>query len=104
MLEVSMQQVLKRRLALQVRPTGIIVFVPQYGIEGPAKMPESLTEATLIFNEEKQHVLGPDGSIIFTIFDSIQIRATVEETQGHRRHLALTLVDERLEHLKPSNS
>ncbi len=77
---------------LQVRTTGIIVFVPQYGIEGPAKLPESMAEATLAFKEDEQIVLRPDGTIIFTIFDRINVRATVEETQGHRRHLALTLI------------
>lgn len=81
-------------MLVQVRSSGIIVLVPQYGIEGPAKIPESMGEASLVFNEEKQNVLRPDGTIVFTIFGSVQIKASVEETQGHRRHLQLTLVDE----------
>ncbi len=78
---------------VQVRPKGIIVFVPQYGIEGQAKLPDSMAEATLVFNEEKQIVLRPDGSILFRIFDAVQITASVEEASGHRRYLQLSVLD-----------
>ena len=81
------------QLLMQVRSKGIIVFVPQYGIEGQAKLPDSMSPATLTFNEEKQVVNSQTGSVVFTIFDALQVRATVEEGSGHRRNLELTVID-----------
>lgn len=97
---------------MQVRPKGIVVFVPKFGIEGPISRlalrgtdgvsgepttkedghQGDLATAGFRCDPAKQTAYGPGGEQ-YTIFDKVAVRISVETLRNNRRRLLLELVD-----------
>lgn len=79
---------------VKLRSNGFIVFVPKYGIEGPvyltAKGEKGGGEWTV--DEQQQKIKKMDGSVCYSVLDTVNIHMEVVEPQPNRPKLQLTLV------------
>jgi exosome complex exonuclease DIS3/RRP44 len=67
---------------------GLIVFLPKYGLEGPAYFEY---EGTLA--DDGMRVTTSDGSNTYRVFDKILVFAEVKQLQARRRELRLRLIE-----------
>jgi exosome complex exonuclease DIS3/RRP44 len=104
-------------LVLQIRPKGIVLFVPKFGIEGPVdRIDDAATsadaanvagpsassgearkdaEAAFVCDVRRQVATARDGRV-FRVFDKAAVRISVETVSNNRRRLVLELVDRSL--------
>ncbi|QCE15354.1 exosome complex exonuclease DIS3/RRP44 [Vigna unguiculata] len=78
---------------VKIRSNGFFVFVPKYGIEGPI----SLTKAgkgngEWYVDEQQQKIKKMDGSLSYSVLQTVQIHMEVVEPQPNRPKLQLTLI------------
>ncbi|KAF8409900.1 hypothetical protein HHK36_002418 [Tetracentron sinense] len=78
---------------VKIRSNGFIVFVPKYGIEGPVYLtPKGGKGGEWFVDEEHQKVKKMDGSISYSILQTVRIHMEVVEPQPNRPKLQLTLI------------
>ncbi|KAG2695095.1 hypothetical protein I3760_07G001000 [Carya illinoinensis] len=79
---------------VKIRANGFIVFVPKYGIEGPVYLaPRSEKGGGEWFvDEQQQKIKKMDGSLSFSVLQTIRIHMEVVEPQPNRPKLQLTLI------------
>ncbi|XP_010270516.1 PREDICTED: exosome complex exonuclease RRP44 homolog A [Nelumbo nucifera] len=79
---------------VKIRSNGFIVFVPKYGIEGPVYLTARGEKGggEWFVDEEHQKVKKTDGSIIYSVLQTVRIHLEVVEPQPNRPKLQLTLI------------
>ncbi|XP_047310159.1 exosome complex exonuclease RRP44 homolog A [Impatiens glandulifera] len=80
---------------LKIRSNGFIVFVPQFGIEGPVYLTQRGDKkgaGEWVVDEQKQQVRKIDGTVTFGILQSVKIHLEVVEPQPNRPKLQLNLI------------
>lgn len=77
---------------VKIRANGFIVFVPKYGIEGSVYLiPKGEKGGDWSVDEEHQKVKKMDGSITYSVLQTVRIHIEVVEPQPNRPKLQLTL-------------
>lgn len=78
---------------VKIRANGFIVFVPKYGIEGPVYlMRKDEKGGDWVVDEEQQKVKKMDGSMSYSVLQTVKIHMEVVEPQPNRPKLELTLI------------
>ncbi|KAJ4963256.1 hypothetical protein NE237_023195 [Protea cynaroides] len=78
---------------VKIRSNGFIVFVPKYGIEGPVYLTEKGEKGgDWYVDEVQQKVKKMDGSISYSILQTVRIHMEVVEPKPNRPKLQLTLI------------
>ncbi|MED6204064.1 Exosome complex exonuclease RRP44 A [Stylosanthes scabra] len=79
---------------VKIRSNGFFVFVPKYGIEGPIYLTQKGEKGSgeWYVDEEQQKIKKMDGSISYSILQTVQIHMEVVEPQPNRSKLQLTLI------------
>ncbi|GAB4847637.1 Exosome complex exonuclease RRP44 A [Ancistrocladus abbreviatus] len=78
---------------VKIRSNGFIVFVPKYGIEGPVYLtPRGESGGEWLVDEQHQKVKKMDGSICYSVLQTVRIHLEVVEPQPNRPKLQLTLI------------
>uniref|UniRef100_A0A7N0U7U6 Exosome complex exonuclease RRP44 homolog A n=1 Tax=Kalanchoe fedtschenkoi TaxID=63787 RepID=A0A7N0U7U6_KALFE len=79
---------------VKIRSNGFIVFVPKFGIEGPvyltARSEKGSGEWTV--DEQQQKVKKADGSVSYSVLQTVHVHLEVVEPQPNRPKLQLTLI------------
>ncbi|CAO2834115.1 unnamed protein product [Amaranthus hypochondriacus] len=80
---------------VKIRSNGFIVFVPKYGIEGPVYLTtrRDNDSGEWIVDEQHQQVKKADGSISYSVLQTVKIHLEVVEPQPNRPKLQLTLTE-----------
>ncbi|KAM7515994.1 hypothetical protein LguiA_005577 [Lonicera macranthoides] len=78
---------------VKLRSNGFIVFVPKYGIEGPVYLMARGEKGggEWVVDEQQQKVKKIDGSVSYSVLQSVRIHMEVVEPQPNRPKLQLTL-------------
>jgi exosome complex exonuclease DIS3/RRP44 len=79
---------------VKIRSNGFIVFVPKYGIEGPVYLTGKGEKGAgdWYVDEEKQKIVKMDGSLSYSVLQTVKIHMEVVEPQPNRPKLQLTLL------------
>ncbi|CAK8561942.1 unnamed protein product [Lathyrus sativus] len=79
---------------VKIRSNGFFVFVPKYGIEGPVYLTTRAEKGSgeWYVDEQEQKIKKMDGSISYSILQTVQIHMEVVEPQPNRPKLQLTLI------------
>ncbi|KAL5706081.1 Exosome complex exonuclease RRP44 A [Ranunculus cassubicifolius] len=78
---------------VKIRVNGFIVFLPQYGIEGPVYLiGKGEKGGEWVVDEEHQKVKKMDGSISYSVLQTVRVHMEVVEPQPNRPKLQLTLI------------
>ncbi|KAA8532084.1 hypothetical protein F0562_006774 [Nyssa sinensis] len=79
---------------VKIRSNGFIVFVPKYGIEGPVYLTSRGEKGggEWFVDEQQQKVKKIDGSISYSVLQTVRIHVEVVEPQPNRPKLQLTLI------------
>ncbi|KAL1817405.1 hypothetical protein DCAR_0521835 [Daucus carota subsp. sativus] len=79
---------------VKLRSNGFIVFVPKYGIEGPVYLTARGEKGggEWSVDEQQQKIKKMDGSVCYSVLDTVNIHMEVVEPQPNRPKLQLTLV------------
>ncbi|XP_042494927.1 exosome complex exonuclease RRP44 homolog A [Macadamia integrifolia] len=79
---------------VKIRSNGFIVFVPKYGIEGPVYLTEKGEKGggDWFVDEVQQKVKKMDGSISYSILQTVRVHMEVVEPQPNRPKLQLNLI------------
>ena len=79
---------------VKMRSNGFFVFVPKYGIEGPIYLTQKGEKGSgeWYVDEQQQKIKKMDGSISYSILQTVQIHMEVVEPQPNRPKLQLTLL------------
>ncbi|KAG7636481.1 Ribonuclease II/R [Arabidopsis thaliana x Arabidopsis arenosa] len=79
---------------VKIRSNGFIVFVPKYGIEGPVYLTGKGEKGAgdWYVDEEKQKIVKMDGSLSYSVLQTVKIQMEVVEPQPNRPKLQLTLL------------
>ncbi|XP_043726094.1 exosome complex exonuclease RRP44 homolog A [Telopea speciosissima] len=79
---------------VKIRSNGFIVFVPKYGIEGPVYLTGKgeKERGDWFVDEVQQKVKKMDGSISYSILQTVRIHMEVVEPQPNRPKLQLNLI------------
>ncbi|XP_057422449.1 exosome complex exonuclease RRP44 homolog A isoform X2 [Lotus japonicus] len=79
---------------VKIRSNGFFVFVPKYGIEGPVYLTTRAEKGNgdWYVDEQEQKIKKMDGSVSYSILQSVQIHMEVVEPQPNRPKLQLTLI------------
>ncbi|OIW02082.1 hypothetical protein TanjilG_14781 [Lupinus angustifolius] len=79
---------------VKIRSNGFFVFVPKYGIEGPVYLTTRSEKGggEWYIDEQQQKIKKMDGSISYSILQSVQIHMEVVEPQPNRPKLQLSLI------------
>ncbi|KAF2575535.1 hypothetical protein F2Q70_00000958 [Brassica cretica] len=79
---------------VKIRSNGFIVFVPKYGIEGPVYLTAKGEKGVgdWYVDEEKQKIVKMDGSLSYSVLQTVRIHMEVVEPQPNRPKLELTLL------------
>ncbi|RVX21130.1 Exosome complex exonuclease RRP44-like A [Vitis vinifera] len=79
---------------VKIRSNGFIVFVPKYGIEGPVYLTPRGEKGggEWVVDEQQQKVKKTDGSISYSVLQTVMIHMEVVEPQPNRPKLELALI------------
>ncbi|CAJ1974555.1 unnamed protein product [Sphenostylis stenocarpa] len=82
---------------VKIRSNGFFVFVPKYGIEGPiyltkAEKGSEKRSGEWYVDEQQQKIKKMDGSLSYSVLQTVQIHMEVVEPQPNRPKLQLTLI------------
>ncbi|KAF5753110.1 putative mitotic control protein dis3 [Tripterygium wilfordii] len=79
---------------VKIRSNGFIVFVPKYGIEGPVYLTPrgEKGDGEWFVDEQQQQVKKMDGSVSYSVLQSVKIHMEVVEPQPNRPKLELSLI------------
>lgn len=79
---------------VKIRSNGFIVFVPKYGIEGPVYLTPRGEKGggEWVVDEQQQKVKKMDGSISYSVLQTVMIHMEVVEPQPNRPKLELALI------------
>ncbi|ESW09622.1 hypothetical protein PHAVU_009G142600 [Phaseolus vulgaris] len=78
---------------VKIRSNGFFVFVPKYGIEGPIYLTKSgKGNGEWYVDEQQQKIKRMDGSLSYSVLQTVQIHMEVVEPQPNRPKLQLTLI------------
>lgn len=79
---------------VKIRSNGFFVFVPKYGIEGPVYLTTRAEKGSgeWYVDEQEQKIKKMDGSLSYSILQTVQIHMEVVEPQPNRPKLQLTLI------------
>ncbi|KAK2975679.1 hypothetical protein RJ640_027782 [Escallonia rubra] len=79
---------------VKMRSNGFIVFVPKYGIEGPVYLTLRGEKGggEWVVDEQQQKVRKIDGSVSYSVLQTVRIHMEVVEPQPNRPKLQLTLL------------
>ncbi|KAL2339469.1 hypothetical protein Fmac_007409 [Flemingia macrophylla] len=78
---------------VKIRSNGFFVFVPKYGIEGPVYLTKAdKGSGEWYVDEQQQKIKKMDGSLSYSILQTVQIHMEVVEPQPNRPKLQLTLI------------
>ncbi|KAG2323305.1 hypothetical protein Bca4012_058794 [Brassica carinata] len=79
---------------VKIRSNGFIVFVPKYVIEGPVYVTAKGEKGSgdWYVDEEKQKIVKMDGSLSYSVLQTVRIHMEVVEPQPNRPKLELTLL------------
>ncbi|GAA0143470.1 exoribonuclease [Lithospermum erythrorhizon] len=78
---------------VKIRSNGFIVFVPKYGIEGPVYLTTRADKGgEWIVDEHQQKVKKTDGSVSYSVLQTVKIHMEVVEPQPNRPKLQLTVI------------
>uniref|UniRef100_A0A5B7BSS8 Putative exosome complex exonuclease RRP44 n=1 Tax=Davidia involucrata TaxID=16924 RepID=A0A5B7BSS8_DAVIN len=79
---------------VKIRSNGFIVFVPKYGIEGPVYLTPRGEKGggEWMVDEQQQKVKKIDGSISYSVLQTVRIHMEVVQPQPNRPKLQLTLI------------
>ncbi|KAK2999539.1 hypothetical protein RJ639_023329, partial [Escallonia herrerae] len=79
---------------VKMRSNGFIVFVPKYGIEGPVYLTLRGEKGggEWVVDEHQQKVRKIDGSVSYSVLQTVRIHMEVVEPQPNRPKLQLTLL------------
>ncbi|RDX93550.1 Exosome complex exonuclease RRP44-like A, partial [Mucuna pruriens] len=77
---------------VKIRSNGFFVFVPKYGIEGPVYLTKAEKgSGEWYVDEQQQKIKKMNGSLSYSILQTVQIHMEVVEPQPNRPKLQLTL-------------
>lgn len=79
---------------VKIRANGFIVFVPKFGIEGPVYLVARGEKGAgeWVVDEQQQKVKKMDGSVSYSVLQSVRIHMEVVEPQPNRPKLQLSLL------------
>lgn len=79
---------------VKIRANGFIVFVPKFGIEGPVYLVARGEKGAgeWVVDEQQQKVKKMDGSVSYSVLQSVRIHMEVVEPQPNRPKLQLSLI------------
>ncbi|XP_027903296.1 exosome complex exonuclease RRP44 homolog A [Vigna unguiculata] len=78
---------------VKIRSNGFFVFVPKYGIEGPIYLTKAgKGNGEWYVDEQQQKIKKMDGSLSYSVLQTVQIHMEVVEPQPNRPKLQLTLI------------
>ncbi|XP_027347779.1 exosome complex exonuclease RRP44 homolog A isoform X2 [Abrus precatorius] len=79
---------------VKIRSNGFFVFVPKYGIEGPVYLTARAEKGSgeWYVDEQQQKIKKMDGSLSYSILQTVKIHMEVVEPQPNRPKLQLTLM------------
>ncbi|KOM40668.1 hypothetical protein LR48_Vigan04g086600 [Vigna angularis] len=78
---------------VKIRSNGFFVFVPKYGIEGPIYLTKARKgNGEWYVDEQQQKIKRMDGSLSYSVLQTVQIHMEVVEPQPNRPKLQLTLI------------
>ncbi|WVZ19892.1 hypothetical protein V8G54_007214 [Vigna mungo] len=78
---------------VKIRSNGFFVFVPKYGIEGPIYLTKAgKGNGEWYVDEQQQKIKRMDGSLSYSVMQTVQIHMEVVEPQPNRPKLQLTLI------------
>ncbi|KAJ4714031.1 ribonuclease II family protein [Melia azedarach] len=80
---------------VKIRANGFIVFVPKFGIEGPVYLtPRGGQKGSgdWYVDEQQQKIVKMDGSLSYSVLQTVQIHMEVVEPQPNRPKLQLALI------------
>ncbi|XP_014501297.1 exosome complex exonuclease RRP44 homolog A isoform X3 [Vigna radiata var. radiata] len=78
---------------VKIRSNGFFVFVPKYGIEGPIYLTKAgKGNGEWYVDEQQQKIKRMDGSLSYSVLQTVQIHMEVVEPQPNRPKLQLTLI------------
>jgi len=82
----------------------IVVFVPEYGIEGKIHLvEEGIVEDVVEFNVESMSLLHKSTGVRLQIFDQVKVNLSVENRPGHREKLVVRLLEPNIHRTKRSD-
>lgn len=78
---------------VKIRSNGFFVFVPKYGIEGPVYLTKAEKgSGEWYVDDQQQKIKKMDGSLSYSVLQTVQIHMEVVEPQPNRPKLQLTLI------------
>lgn len=79
---------------VKIRSNGFIVFVPKFGIEGPVYLTPRGQKGSgdWYVDEQQQKIVKMDGSLSYSVLQTVNIHMEVVEPQPNRPKLQLTLI------------
>lgn len=79
---------------VKIRSNGFIVFVPKFGIEGPVYLtPRGQKESgDWYVDVQQQKIVKMDGSLSYSVLQTVKVHMEVVEPQPNRPKLQLTLI------------
>lgn len=79
---------------VKIRSNGFIVFVPKFGIEGPLYLTPRGQKGSgdWYVDEQQQKIVKMDGSLSYSVLQTVNIHMEVVEPQPNRPKLQLTLI------------
>ncbi|KAK4261621.1 hypothetical protein QN277_004589 [Acacia crassicarpa] len=79
---------------VKIRSNGFIVFVPKYGIEGPVYLTARADKGggEWYVDEQQQKIKKMDGSLSYSVLQTVVIHMEIVEPQPNRPKLELTLI------------
>ncbi|KAL2522031.1 ribonuclease II family protein [Forsythia ovata] len=78
---------------VKLRSNGFIVFVPKFGIEGPVYLTPGADKTGEWFVDEQQQKLKKiDGSVSYSVLQTVKVHINVTEPQPNREKLQLTII------------
>ncbi|XP_004287714.1 PREDICTED: exosome complex exonuclease RRP44 [Fragaria vesca subsp. vesca] len=81
---------------VRIRSNGFFVFVPKFGIEGPVYLTPRGQKGSgeWYVDEQQQKIRKMDGSISYSVLQTVRIHLEIVEPQPNRPKLELKLLDE----------